>query len=244
MDCFYHPAAATDPAGESPAMISERMEEMQNTARKMELPLLRKRGSFGNHDIQIPMSYKLIDKQIIYTGKRVRLEIHHLEDEEGRRVQKEVCAHPGAVVILPFLNDDTILLIRNRRYTVGEILVELPAGGLEKNEIPMNAAGRELVEETGYLAGRLQRLFDFYSSPGILSEKMYTFAAYDLEPVERALEEAEEIEVMPVPFDDAVRMIKDGLIQDGKTIATLLAYDRFYRNAALEPRDPRETEVA
>ena len=181
------------------------------------------------------MSYKLIDKQILYTGKRVSLQIHHLEDEDGRRVQKEVCAHPGAVVILPFLDDDTILLIRNRRYAVGQILVELPAGGLEKNEDPINGAGRELVEETGYLAGRLRRLVDFFSSPGILSEKMYTFAAYDLEKTQRALEEAEEIEVMPVPFDEAVRMIKDGQIQDGKTIATLLAYDRFFRHAAPEP---------
>ena len=177
------------------------------------------------------MGHELIEKQIIYTGKRVRLEIHHFQDENGRRIQKEVCVHPGAVVILPFLNDDTILLIRNRRYTVGQILIELPAGGLEKNEDPMNAAGRELAEETGHVAGRLQRLFDFYSSPGILSEKMYTFAAYDLEKSSQALEDDEEIEVLPVPFEEALRMIGDRQIIDGKTIATLLAYERFYRGA-------------
>ena len=175
------------------------------------------------------MSLQLVEKQVVYDGKRVRLEVHHLEDDRGRRVQKEVGIHAGAVVVLPFLDADTILLIRNRRYTIGQILVELPAGGLEKGEDPMNAAGRELVEETGYLAGRLSRLIDFYSSPGILSEKMYTFAAYDLEKVGQDLEDDEEIEVMPVKWDDAVRMIREGQIMDGKTIATLLAYDRFFR---------------
>jgi ADP-ribose pyrophosphatase len=179
------------------------------------------------------MSLQLIEKQIIYDGKRVRLEVHHLEDEErgGARVRKEVCVHPGAVVILPFLDDERILLIRNRRYTIGQILVELPAGGLERGEDPINAAGRELVEETGYLANRLQRLKDFYTSPGILTEKMYAFAAYDLEKTGgQSLEDDEEIEVVPVAFADAVRMIRDGSIQDGKTIATLLLYERFYRS--------------
>ena len=183
------------------------------------------------------MSHQLIDKQIIYNGKRIRLEVHHLEDEKGRRIQKEVCVHPGAVVILPFLDAQTILLIRNRRYTIGQYLLELPAGGLEKGEDPINGAGRELAEETGYVAGRLRRLLDFYSSPGILSEKMYTFAAYDLEKAGQRLEEDEEIEVMSIPFDEAVRMIGDGRIIDGKTIAILLAYDRFHRNSPLSTKD-------
>lgn len=177
------------------------------------------------------MGLQLIEKQTIYDGKRIRLEIHHLEDEHGRRIEKEVCIHPGAVVILAFLDADTILLIRNRRYTIGQYLLELPAGGLEKSEDPINGAGRELVEETGYVAGRLKRILDFYSSPGILSEKMYTFAAYDLEKAGQNLEDDEEIEVMPVSFDEAVRMIGDGRIIDGKTIATLLAYERFHRSA-------------
>ena len=173
------------------------------------------------------MPYRLIDKQVLYDGKKVRLEIHHLEDENGRRLRKEVCAHPGAVVILPFLADGSVVLIRNRRYAVGQTLIELPAGTLEKGEDPMNCAGRELLEETGYLAGRLEALPSFYTSPGILGEKMHAFAAYDLEKSRAALEEGEEIEVMAVPFAQAVLMIQDGRIADGKTIATLLFYDRF-----------------
>ncbi len=177
------------------------------------------------------MSFNLIEKQVLYDGKKVRLELHHLADEEGQRLKKEIIVHPGAVVILPFLDADTILLIRNRRYTVGEILIELPAGTLEKGELPMNCAGRELQEETGYLAGRLKPIGSFYASPGIMTEKMYLFAAYDLEKTRTALEPDEEIEVNATPWDQAMEMIQYGQIKDSKTIATLLMYDRFMRNA-------------
>jgi ADP-ribose pyrophosphatase len=175
------------------------------------------------------MSNRLIEKQVIFSGKKVRLEIHTLEDDDGKRHAREVIVHPGAVVILPFLNADQILLIKNRRYAVGQILMELPAGTLEKGEDPMNCAGRELVEETGHLAGRLVPLGNFFSSPGILTEKMYAFAAYDLEPSQTSLDEGEEIEVVPTAFTDALQMIADGEIHDGKTIAALLMYERFFR---------------
>ena len=175
------------------------------------------------------MASRLMDKQLIYEGRKVRLEIHHLEDDEGRRHKVEVVAHPGAVVVLPILDDQTILLIRNRRYATGQTLLELPAGTLEKGEDPMNCAGRELQEETGYLAGRLQIVGSFFSSPGILSEKMYAFAAYDLQQTRQALEHGEEIEVQETPLDDAIEWTRTGQIADAKTIATILMYDRFFR---------------
>ena len=176
------------------------------------------------------MSYRLADKQVVYDGKKVRLEVHHLEhDETGRRTRREVVVHPGAVVVLPFLPDGRVLLIRNRRYAIGQVLIELPAGTMEKNEDPMNCAGRELLEETGYLAARLRPIGNFFPSPGVLTEKMYAFAAYDLERQRQALEEGEEIALMPVGFEEAVEMIRDGQIVDGKTIAALLTYERFHR---------------
>ena len=175
------------------------------------------------------MQDELIEKQIIYDGRRIKLEVHHYMTEAGKRISKEICVHPGAVVILPVLDADTILLIRNYRYSIRQTLLELPAGTLEKNEDPMNAAGRELVEETGYLAGRMERMLDFYASPGVLTEKMYTFAAYDLEKVGQKLEEDEKIEVVPTKLDQAIALIKDRQIIDGKSIAILLAYDRFFR---------------
>src|SRR5438067_2431426 len=155
-------------------------------------------------------SSKLIERQVLYAGKKVKLELHHLEndDEEGgSRHVREVVIHPGAVVVLPFLPDDQVILIRNYRYAIGAYLLELPAGTLEKNEDPINCAGRELLEETGYLAGRLKPIGNFYTSPGILSEKMYAFAAYDLAEQVASLEEGEEIELEPTSYSDAIRMI-------------------------------------
>ncbi len=175
------------------------------------------------------MLQRLIEKQVVFKGKKVQVEVHRVENEEtGKELRREVCVHPGAVVILPFL-DDKVLLIRNHRYSVHQVLTELPAGTLEKGEDPMNCAGRELLEETGYLAGRLKPLGSFFSSPGILTEKLYAFAAYDLEKKVSALEEDEEIEIMPLPLDEAVEMIRSGQIMDAKTIATLLMYERFHR---------------
>ena len=106
---------------------------------------------------------------------------------------------------------------------------ELPAGTLEPKEPPINCAGRELLEETGYLARRLKPLASFFTSPGILSEKMHAFVAYDLQKSNAALEEGEEIELLPTPLEEAIAMIKTGEILDGKTIATLLMFERFHR---------------
>jgi ADP-ribose pyrophosphatase len=176
------------------------------------------------------MPHRLVEKQTLYKGKKVTLEVHHLQDEiNDSRTQREVVVHPGAVTILAFLDANQILLIRNKRYAVGQILLELPAGTLEKNEDPINCAGRELLEETGYLAARLQIIGNFFTSPGILSEKMYAYAAYDLTEQQTALEEGEDIETFAVEFDEAIQMIRDGRINDGKTIATLLMYERFFR---------------
>jgi ADP-ribose pyrophosphatase len=178
------------------------------------------------------MESKLIDRQLLYNGKKIKLELHHLEDTNtGARHVREVVVHPGAVCVLPFLDADHIILIRNRRYAIGQILLEIPAGTLEKNEDPINCAGRELLEETGYLAAKLKPIGNFFTSPGILSEKMYAFAAYNLEQQTAALEEGEEIEVETARYDDALRMIHDGRLHDGKTIATLLMYDKFFRSA-------------
>ena len=179
------------------------------------------------------MGGRLVEKQVIYSGKKVKLELHHLEnDETATRYIREVVVHPGAVVVMGILPDEQIILIRTRRYAVGQNLVELPAGTLEKNEDPINCAGRELLEETGYLAGRLRPIGNFYTSPGILSEKMYAFVAYDLEKQEQALEEGEEIELQFATLDDAIEMIRRGEIHDGKTVAALLMYDKFFRSGA------------
>ncbi len=174
------------------------------------------------------MDYELIEKQVLYDGERVRLEVHHLISE-GVRYKKEVVVHPGAVVIVPLLPDGRVILTRNRRYALGQVLIELPAGTLEKNEDPMNAAGRELLEETGYLPRRLKAMASFYASPGILTEKMHVFIAYDLEKREQSLDFGEDIQLLPTTVEDAIEMIRHGEIIDAKTIAALMCYERFHR---------------
>src|SRR5207237_9512104 len=96
------------------------------------------------------MAHTVVDRQVVYNGKKVRLELHHLEDPDtGRRHKREVCVHPGAVVVLPILPDGRVVLIKNYRYAVEESLLELPAGTLEKGEEPINCAGRARIEESG-----------------------------------------------------------------------------------------------
>ena len=179
------------------------------------------------------MAHTVVDRQVIYEGTKVRLEIHHLEDPDtGRRHKREVCVHPGAVVVLPILPDGRVLLIRNHRYAVGESLLELPAGTIDRGEEPINCAGRELIEETGYTAGRLKAMGSFFSSPGILSERMHAYAAYDLRPGRQHLEAGEEIELRPTEWDDVIDKIRSGDIRDAKTIATVLMYERFHKPQA------------
>jgi ADP-ribose pyrophosphatase len=135
------------------------------------------------------------------------------------------------VVILPLLADDRVCLIRNHRIAVGQTLVELPAGTREFNEPVEATALRELSEETGYVAGRLEPLCRFYPSPGILDEEMQLFAATELVSAAPRREPGERIENLVVQYDEALRMVGDGTIRDAKTICGLLWWER--RRAAL-----------
>ena len=174
------------------------------------------------------MEYELIEKQVLYRGDRLQLEVHHLMSE-GVRFRKEVVVHPGAVVIIPVLDKQNVLLISNLRYALNKTLIELPAGTMEKNEDAINCAGRELLEETGYLARRLKPMASFYTSPGILTEKLYVFLAYDLQKQQQDLDPGEGIQLLPTPLEQALEMIRTDQIQDAKTIAALLMYERFHR---------------
>lgn len=156
---------------------------------------------------------------------------------EGQSRPREIIRHPGAVVILPVLGDGRVVLIRNYRIAVEDRLVELPAGTLDPGEDPRDAALRELAEETGYRAGAIELLTSFFSSPGILDERMHLYLATKLEPGPTALEQGEDILPLEVPWEEAVRMARDGRIRDGKTLLGLLFYDRFSRRG----NSPRPT---
>ena len=148
---------------------------------------------------------------------------------DGAVVNRDTVQHPGAVTMLPLLDDDRVCLIRNHRVAVDETLIELPAGTLEPNEDPADTARRELAEETGYRCGSLRRIHEFFMSPGILSERMVLFLASDLSPGAAALEPGEEIEVLPTRWSEAMTMAEDGRIHDAKTLIGLFYYDRLRR---------------
>lgn len=169
--------------------------------------------------------------EILLKARKFRVERRVQIDASGGRHEREIVVHPGAVTILPILPDSRVCMIRNFRVAVGETLLELPAGTLETGEDPAITAARELIEETGYRANQIVPLCDFFMSPGILNEHMYTFLATDLVSGELALEPGEEIEPLLLPWDDALAKIATGEIRDSKTIATLLYYDRFCRNS-------------
>lgn len=166
--------------------------------------------------------------RLVFQGVRFDVRCVELLNRGDRITERDVVVAPPAVVILPLLDEQTVVLIRNERFAVGQNLWELPAGTLESGEQPRYCAGRELAEETGYRARVIEPMTDFFPSPGICTERMHAFLARDLEHVGQHLDETERITVEPVPLDRSIQMVHDHTIQDGKTIAMLLYYQAFH----------------
>lgn len=142
----------------------------------------------------------------------------------GQSRTREIVRHPGSAVILPLLDDNHVCLIRNYRVSVRQTLIELPAGTLEPPATPLECARKELREETGYSAASWQELLAFYPAPGILDEQMHLFVARELTAGAPAREPGEEIENLVVSWDEALCLIREGQIVDGKTVLSLLLY--------------------
>lgn len=168
-----------------------------------------------------------ISQEILCRGKRFTFSKVAVDFGGGRRVIRDLLIHPGAVVVIPLLGEDRIVMLRQYRPGPSRWIVELPAGTIEEGEDPEETAERELLEETGYRAGRLRQLFKMYSSPGVSNEVLYVFLARDLEYEGPSHQEDEEIEVIVVGLSEAIEMIGRGDIVDGKTIASLLYYITF-----------------
>jgi ADP-ribose pyrophosphatase len=144
---------------------------------------------------------------------------------DGSSQPREVVVHPGSVVVVPLVSPDAVCLVEVVRVAVGRTLLELPAGTLDREESLADAAGRELTEETGYRAGRIEPAGSFWMSPGILRERMHLFVAEDLVAGLQALEPGEQITTRVVAWSEAVAMCLDGRIDDAKTIAGILLID-------------------
>lgn len=167
-----------------------------------------------------------LDRKLLLETSRFRVEEVQQPTRGGGQRVRQVVRHPGAVAVLPLVDDDHVCLIRNYRVSVDQTLIEIPAGTLEPGESPEENAHRELIEETGYIAGRLEKLHSFLLSPGIMDERMHLFVARDLVLGTSAREEGEEIENLVVAWDEAMQMVARGEIQDAKSLVGLLWWDR------------------
>lgn len=164
---------------------------------------------------------KTIESELIFDGRVVKLYKDKIELPTGKESLREVVKHSGGVVILA-KKEDKILLVKQFRYPMKEILYELPAGKLEIGEDPFEAAKRELEEETGYCANKWTNLGYVYTSPGYSDEKLYLYEAEDLEFTHCHPDEGEIIQAFEYNYDDVLKMIDNGEINDAKTLCALM----------------------
>jgi ADP-ribose pyrophosphatase len=162
--------------------------------------------------------------QSLYKEARFDLRVCTITLSDGSCESRGLMVHPGAVVLVPILDDGRVVMIRNRRWQVGHTLLELPAGNRNVGEMPSLCAQRELQEETGYTADKLEALPTFFAAPGVSTEVMHPYVATGLRHVGQDLELDEEIEVVLLSRTRVFEALCDGTIVDGKTLAVLGRY--------------------
>ena len=176
---------------------------------------------------------KTLTSEVLFEGRVVTLTKDTALLENGKTATREVVHHHGGACIVPYFEDGTICMVRQFRYAMQQELWELPAGKLEKGEEPFEAAKRELAEECGLVAQHYTDLGEFYPTVGYCSEVIYTWLARGLAPCPMHLDEDEFLTPEKVPFDQAVAMVLDGRIKDGKTVAAILKIDALRRQGKL-----------
>ena len=178
---------------------------------------------------------RLISSRTVYRGPVFTVSIDHVKEPGGVEVRRDIIRHSGSVVILAV--DDSpatprVLLERQYRHAASDYLWEIPAGRIDPGEKELEAAKRELLEETGYTAAKWRRILKFYASPGFVAETMSVFLATGLHAGVAQPEEDEIIYKRMVPLLAAVRMVLNGTIRDAKTISSVLWLDHMSRAAA------------
>jgi ADP-ribose pyrophosphatase len=180
---------------------------------------------------------EFIDSKKVFAGRVIDVTVDTVREGDATYT-REVVHHRGSAVILPAFDDGTVALVRQYRHPAVKYLLELPAGTLNENERPEEGAARELEEELGVVAGRLEKLSEFFVSPGFCEEKMWLFLAAELTQSQQRLEDDEIIEVVRCPIDRALRMITEGEIEDAKTIIGLVLAAPRLGASLLEPSYP------
>ncbi|MGB6130500.1 MAG: NUDIX hydrolase [Acidobacteriaceae bacterium] len=175
---------------------------------------------------------KVLKSELVYAGKLFRVLAEDIQEPNGKTTFREVIRHGGSAVILAIdrrknKKDPLVLIERQFRHAAQQYLYEVPAGKMEPNEDNLEAAKRELLEETGYTAKKWSKLVKYFASPGFLGEWMQIFLAEDLTPGEARPDEDEWLELQFVPLSEVLRLIDAGKIRDGKTLIATLYYARM-----------------
>lgn len=175
------------------------------------------------------MKETLIKKNRIYKGKAIDFYCDEVELPNGHPGKREYIGHPGAAAVLPFLNKNDIILVKQYRYPIDKITLELPAGKMDAGETPESCILRELEEETGFKAKKIEKMISFYPSTAFSNEVLHIFAAFGLERGNTNPDEDEFIAWEAVSFIEAVEMVKRGDIMDSKTVIALLYFDNILK---------------
>lgn len=166
---------------------------------------------------------KFVSKKTIWHGRAVDFRVDTVKLPNGKLATREFMDHPGAVGILPFLDKNHVVMVRQYRHPVGEVTLELPAGKLDKGESVMTCLKRELQEETGYTAKKITPLIQYWPTPAFANEVLHLYVAENLIPGKMNTDEDEFLQCVVVPFKKALVMVKRGEIRDSKTVIALLA---------------------
>lgn len=172
------------------------------------------------------MNFKVINSKIVFEGKVFNVRVDNIQyNGSGNLASRQVAVHPGGAVIVPILNNGKIILVKQYRYPHDEIILELPAGKLDKGEEPLHCAIRELKEETGYTSNKIKKLGKIYTTPGFCNEVLHIFLAKDLSAGDHKREEGEEeMELIELSIAEIDEKIRSGEIVDAKTICGIAMY--------------------
>jgi ADP-ribose pyrophosphatase len=167
---------------------------------------------------------KTLTSKLLHQGRHLSFKTDEIQLPSGKTTTRDIVDHPGAVAIVPILDDGRILLVKQYRYTTGKELLEIPAGTLENGEPPDTCARRELKEETGYMAGSMKKVLAMYMAPGYSNEVIQLYFATALKAGESDAEEDEDITLEVFGPDELLERIEKNTIEDTKTIAGILIY--------------------
>jgi ADP-ribose pyrophosphatase len=167
---------------------------------------------------------KKLSTQQIYQGRAVNIRVDTVEKASGTKTTREVVEHSDSIAVVAIDEQGSIILVRQFRHAVGRFLLEIPAGGIDLGEEPIDSVRRELQEEIGYFPQKIDNLGGFFATPGYGTEYLHCFVATDLVPARLVAEDTDDIELIRVSPDEIPRLIASGEICDAKSIAALLTF--------------------